>query len=85
MPGHYLAVALYRRGGTELELVIAQSHLEEDKIMTENDNTKQRPEGAKPVGFFKTDGTLDSEAIVKSIRESAAKTQEQKPREAGAE
>lgn len=53
--------------------------------MTENDNANQRPEGAKPVGFFKADGTLDSEAIVKSIRESAAKTQEQKPREAGAE
>lgn len=85
MPGHYLAVALYRRGGSELKLLIVQSHQEGDKIMTENDNANQRPEGAKPVGFFKADGTLDSEAIVKSIRESAAKAQEQKPREAGEE
>lgn len=45
--------------------------------MTENDNANHRPEGAKPVGFFKADGTLDSEAIVKNIREHAEKAEEQ--------
>ena len=51
--------------------------------MSEENNANQRSENAQPVGFFKADGTLDSETIVKSVRERAAQVEEQKAREAG--